>query len=304
MFSLCGMAQVNIKMEKDGGVYKVPCTVNGAKMKFIFDTGAASVSLSKTMADYLFDNKYLLTSDITGTKKFQDATGRITTKKIVNIKDIELGGLHINNVEASISESQDAPLLLGQSVIEKLGKVTISSGELVINSYDCTNELNPTSFLGIKFGLSRDDVWTLLKSRYGNSVSYIDKYTDGVYEVTISTVTFDIAYFEFDKNDKLVSASVHKDYNINQLNKAKADRDKLALIYKKKYPDLYDIILEDGFKNYYGGGSYYSENSGKEFNCIQINVLKTTDDNDKPCYHLSVAYYSDRAVNQNSSDDI
>ena len=32
-------AQERIKMEKSGGIYKIPCEVNGLRMKFYFDTG-------------------------------------------------------------------------------------------------------------------------------------------------------------------------------------------------------------------------------------------------------------------------
>lgn len=59
-------AEVTIIMEKDGGVYKIPCLVNGAKMKFIFDTGAATVCLSESMAEYLLDNDYISKEDIVG----------------------------------------------------------------------------------------------------------------------------------------------------------------------------------------------------------------------------------------------
>ena len=59
LISVTLTAQVTITMEQDGGVYKVPCIVNGAKMKFIFDTGAANVCLSESMADYLLDNDYI-----------------------------------------------------------------------------------------------------------------------------------------------------------------------------------------------------------------------------------------------------
>ena len=33
-------SQKVIYMDRDGGVYKISCTVNGARMKMIFDTGA------------------------------------------------------------------------------------------------------------------------------------------------------------------------------------------------------------------------------------------------------------------------
>ena len=66
LMSIIASAQVTIQMEKDGGVYKVPCNVNGVKMKFIFDTGASTVSMSQTMAQFLLDGEYLSVSDIKG----------------------------------------------------------------------------------------------------------------------------------------------------------------------------------------------------------------------------------------------
>ena len=35
-------SQIKIQMQEDGGVYKIPCEVNGLRMKFIFDTGASN----------------------------------------------------------------------------------------------------------------------------------------------------------------------------------------------------------------------------------------------------------------------
>jgi predicted aspartyl protease len=66
IMSMMATAQVTIQMEKEGGVYKVPCSVNGVKMKFIFDTGATTVSMSQTMAQFLLDGDYLSVSDIKG----------------------------------------------------------------------------------------------------------------------------------------------------------------------------------------------------------------------------------------------
>lgn len=132
--SLCSMAQKIIIMELEGGVYKVPCKVNGLKMKFIFDTGASSVCLSETMATFLLDNGYLSRTDIKGTGKARVADGRTVNNYIVNIKDLEIDGLHLANVTASIIEGQSAPLLLGQSAIQKLGRISIEGNKLVINS--------------------------------------------------------------------------------------------------------------------------------------------------------------------------
>lgn len=139
IMSIMATAQVTIQMEKEGGVYKVPCTVNGVKMKFIFDTGAATVSMSQTMAQFLLDGEYLSESDIKGTGKSVLADGSIVNHAVVNLRDVEIGGMHIHNIDATVIEGQNAPLLLGQSAIQELGRVSIEGSKLIIHSVD--NEL-------------------------------------------------------------------------------------------------------------------------------------------------------------------
>ena len=74
IYSALTTAKVTIEMEKEGGVYKVPCIVNGLRMRFIFDTGAANVCISETMANYMLENDYLQKEDKTiakGDEKLQ-----------------------------------------------------------------------------------------------------------------------------------------------------------------------------------------------------------------------------------------
>lgn len=127
------MAQKVIQMESMNGVYRIACSVNGAKMKMIFDTGASTVSLSETMANFLYDNGYLSKEDILGASKTQTADGSIHDNFVINLKDIEISGLHIKNVQAVVISSQNAPLLLGQTAIQKLGSITIEGNRLIIN---------------------------------------------------------------------------------------------------------------------------------------------------------------------------
>ena len=127
-------AQVTITMEQEAGVYKVPCIVNGAKMKFIFDTGAATVCLSESMAEYLLDNDYISKEDFIGTGSSTVADGRTVSHLKIILRDIEIAGLHLKDVEASVVEGQRAPLLLGQTAIQKLGKVSIDGNMLIIEN--------------------------------------------------------------------------------------------------------------------------------------------------------------------------
>ena len=118
-------AQTTIKMEQSGGVYKIPCKVNGLALKFIFDSGASDVSISLTEALFMLKNEYLSENDIMGTDYHQNANGDIQEGTKVNIRCIEVGGQKIYNVQASITNTVDAPLLFGQSAMQRFGKFSI-----------------------------------------------------------------------------------------------------------------------------------------------------------------------------------
>lgn len=129
------MAQKVIELEPYGGVYRISCTVNGAKMKMIFDTGASSVTISKSMASYLFDNDYLSEEDILGVGQTSVANGQIVDHVVINLKDIEIDGLHLSNIKATVIDGQDAPLLLGKTALKELGTYTIEGNKLILNDY-------------------------------------------------------------------------------------------------------------------------------------------------------------------------
>ena len=140
--SVNALAQKVIQMENTNGVYRIACSVNGAKMKMIFDTGASTVSLSETMANFLYDNGYISDEDVLGTSKSRTADGAIHDNVVINLKDIEISGLHLKNVLATVISSQNAPLLLGQTAIQKLGRISLNGNKLFIHDYkdDYTDE--------------------------------------------------------------------------------------------------------------------------------------------------------------------
>ena len=102
-------AEVRIHMEKEGGVYKVPCSVNGLKLKFIFDTGASNVCISETYADMMLDNGYLEESDIKGVSQSTIADGSNIDNVVINLRKVEIGGLSLENVSAVVVPTQNAP---------------------------------------------------------------------------------------------------------------------------------------------------------------------------------------------------
>lgn len=65
------------------------------------------------------------TNDIIGQTSYQTADGDISIGTTIKLKKIEISGLVLYNIEASIINNDNAPLLLGQSALSKLGKIQI-----------------------------------------------------------------------------------------------------------------------------------------------------------------------------------
>ena len=121
-----------IAFTRTGGVTQVPCTINGLPLHFVFDTGASDVSLSSVEALFMFKNGYLKPTDVIGRRAYLTASGDVVEGTSVRLRSVTFGGLTLDNVRASITHSQDAPLLLGQSVLSRLGKVEIDNHANVI----------------------------------------------------------------------------------------------------------------------------------------------------------------------------
>lgn len=135
-------AQESIQMKKeDSGVYTVPCEVNGLRLRFVLDTGASSVSISLTEANFMLKNGYLNEDDIKGTTNIQTADGKIHENYLINLKKIKIGTFTLENVQAVVSDGLDAPLLLGQSVLNNIGNWSIRNEHLILNDIYSSTEI-------------------------------------------------------------------------------------------------------------------------------------------------------------------
>ena len=121
-----------VPFTKEGNVCKVKCTINNLPLHFIFDTGASNVSISSVEATFMLKNDYLSVSDIIGRQNYMTADGNITEGTVINLRDVKLGNIHLNDIKASVVKNQSAPLLLGQSVFSKLGKIEIDNDNKVL----------------------------------------------------------------------------------------------------------------------------------------------------------------------------
>lgn len=119
--------KTEVPFKRENGVTKVECTINGLPLHFVFDTGAGDVTISMVEANFMLKNGYLKRSDIKGSARYIDANGDISEGTVINLRKIDFGGMELDNVRASVVRNQQAPLLLGQSVLSRLGKIEIDN---------------------------------------------------------------------------------------------------------------------------------------------------------------------------------
>lgn len=80
--------------------------------------------------------------NIVGKGQTTTANGTTVNNYIVNIKDIDIAGIHLHNIHATVVSGQNVPLLLGQTALKQLGVYTIDGNHLILENAasDLTNE--------------------------------------------------------------------------------------------------------------------------------------------------------------------
>jgi clan AA aspartic protease (TIGR02281 family) len=109
-----------IHLEKKSGVYELPVTVNGAvTLNFILDTGASEVNIPADVASTLLGNGTISQDDFLPGKIYKSADGSLRLRSRVIIRKMDLGGVTVSRVPASIGPASGL-LLLGQSFLKRL----------------------------------------------------------------------------------------------------------------------------------------------------------------------------------------
>ena len=119
--------KTTLKMENNYGVKYVWIEINGLGLRFIFDTGASSICISSAEATVLYRQGTLKIEDILDIQYFQDATGNVSAGTRINLRTVKIGNRVLKNIEATVIDNDEAPLLLGQSALEKFGKISIDN---------------------------------------------------------------------------------------------------------------------------------------------------------------------------------
>lgn len=124
---------VSIPYREEGGVKTIRVSLNGMPVDMIFDTGCSGTLISLAEAQYMY-NKGLLTDDnFLGMSNSQIADGSIVENMVINLDKIVIDEkLVCYDVQATVCLNNDAPLLLGNEVLNRTASYTIDNQNKVI----------------------------------------------------------------------------------------------------------------------------------------------------------------------------
>lgn len=205
MLTAVSFSQVTVQMTRqEGGTFLIPGKVNGVELNFVFDTGASNVCLSAAEAIFMLKNGYLNQEDIKGTSYAQIANGDIVENTEIVLRKVEVGGIVINNVRATVSHNLDAPLLFGQSAIQKLGPIQLNGDKLIIKN--CKNfESNEDAIACYQKGFQQIEA-----EQFSESILSSEKGLSLTKDKKIRAYLFDnlaTAYFRLDQIDKAIESA-------------------------------------------------------------------------------------------------
>ncbi len=109
------------------GHFLVKAHVNGVETRFLVDTGASDVALTKEDAHRIGINAGRLKY----TRKYQTANGVIYAAP-VTLRDVRIGQLRVQNVEATVSEAPMGISLLGMSFLGELAGYEVRGDRLIL----------------------------------------------------------------------------------------------------------------------------------------------------------------------------
>ncbi len=119
-----GEGQITVPRQADGHYY-LTLALNGENIRFVVDTGATDLVLSRRDAE----RAGLAPDTLNFIGIANTANGQVRTAP-VRIDTVRLGDITDTNVRASVNGGEMAGSLLGMGYLEKWGRIEISGGEL------------------------------------------------------------------------------------------------------------------------------------------------------------------------------
>ena len=127
---------IDVPFSSQGGVKYVTVRINGMATDMIFDTGCSLTLLSMHEAQQLASRGLLTREDYLGQSKSVIADGTVVEDAIFKLNTLEITGgtepIICHDVTVQISSNMEAPVLLGNGVLDRVASYTIDNDEKVI----------------------------------------------------------------------------------------------------------------------------------------------------------------------------
>lgn len=109
------------------GHYYLTLEINDAPIRFVVDTGATSMVLTKADAERVGLNE----DDVIFYSEAMTANGLVRTAP-VRLKDVALGPFHDRDVRAFVNEGEMTKSLLGMEYLDRFARLEINNGRLIL----------------------------------------------------------------------------------------------------------------------------------------------------------------------------
>lgn len=127
--------EIVVPFRSANGVKYVQVKVNGVGLEMILDTGCSDGALiSVAEANYLYQKGKLTQEDILGPAPAQIADGSVVENMMVNLREVVIDDrILCPNVTATVSDNIDAPLLLGNEILDRVATIRIDNDNGTFN---------------------------------------------------------------------------------------------------------------------------------------------------------------------------
>ncbi|KAJ29618.1 TIGR02281 family clan AA aspartic protease [Sulfitobacter pontiacus] len=121
-----GTGSVTLPRARDGHYY-LTATINGTPLRFVVDTGATDMVLTRADAEAAG----LSPDSLNYLGRASTANGEVRTA-YVRLDEVELGGVRDTDVPAVVNEGEMRQSLLGMGYLQRWGRIEITNGELIL----------------------------------------------------------------------------------------------------------------------------------------------------------------------------
>ena len=125
---------IKVPYVERSNVKVITVKLNDVSMDMIFDTGASGVHISLHELQTLLKNGQFSEADCIGTSLSQIADGSVVENGLIILRKVAITeDVVLTDIEASVALNQEAPLLLGNNVLDEFSSIEIDNENKTIN---------------------------------------------------------------------------------------------------------------------------------------------------------------------------